>query len=450
MKFLSNFLMYIKNIFSNLLKDSGVKNELLSVLFVASFVFLIHHNTSLFAPFDYIALHINTVFSSQVNTDKKDRSELIYRGSFIAKELEKHPNEKNSPVLLIYDQNIYDQNFSGISPLDRCILAKDLSSILEENPKIVAIDLDLSPLEHSKGQYEECQKKLNKVLMKYSNKIVLIDPIRISEKVEEWIGNMKKGNITFANPIITSSLGIVLNRSYYGNSLGQTVYEKLHSKHSLHKKKEHKISHVMPINYTEAGRFKIIKEDKTLKDRVVFVGGAYGTDDTYLTPLDGNMPGVMIHAYDYFSAEHPVKTSGIVNLLAYILDVIFALIIGYVMKKLWGFYIKLLKQQIKSSYIILISIFLVLTIFVIIGMIMASYLLRFNIWVSPIPIIIAIFFDGIINSLIEQYKDEKVDESDKKVNTNYLDDIAYFIKVATMLFVIAYSIYYILSSMFMH
>lgn len=443
---LKTYKKYYKKIFNN---------ELLTVLFVASLFFLIHHKTTLFTPFDFITLHLNINILSSPKIIKNNEDLYYYKGSFLVYKLEKHLNSKTSPIVLIYDQNIYDKKFNGISPLDRCILAEDFSSIFKENPKIVAVDIDLSPLEKPR-QRNKCQEKLDNILIKNANKtkIVLIKPLRISNITEKWMAKMKKNNISFADSIITSSLGIVLNRSLSPDSLGQVVYEKILNKKTHINKTHHSEFHILPINYTEAGHFKIATQGISLKDKVLFIGGSYGIEDKFLTPLDENVPGVMIHAYDYFSAIHPVKTTGIVNLIAYTLDVVFAITVGFIMKKLWGIYINLLKKQIKSSYLFFLFIFFILFVFIVIGILVASYMLKFNIWISPIPIIIAVFFDGIVNSLIEQFKEQNkeykyaknINKEKISIFTNIfqlLDKTAFYIKNIIMLSIVLYSFYYI-------
>jgi len=394
-----------------LLKSYHFILEIKNVVFIASVVFLLHHFTTVFLPFDYMALHLNTALAlDEKKLDKQYNSKVSenkFSSKFIVKKLEN--SDQYTPIVLLYDQNKFNYRFKGITPLDRCILANDLKYILEAGPKVLAIDIDLSPLEYADKNYETCQKKLNKILIKHNNKIVLVEPINENEKALKWKKQLEENGILFANPNIIASLGIVLNKNPFANSLAKIVYGKVSSRYlneRLHHEEKEENFHIEPINYYTAGRFINGKDDKTsLKNKVVFLGGSYGVGDLYLTPIAINVPGVIIHAYDYFSNLHPIETEGLVNLLAFLLDVSFAFIVGFIMKKMWGKYIILLKRKETFSYIIIVGNFFILLIFAFFGIFLASVLLKWNIWFSPIPIIIGVFIDGIISALVEQLEE---------------------------------------------
>lgn len=396
-----------------------LKEEYFSALFIASLVFILHHTTNVFMPFDSAALHLNTAFSKK--TDLESQNTLTHRGPFVWMELESKSDHKYSPVLLTYDQSTYENSFKGMSPLDRCVLNDNLLDVLKLNPKVLAIDLDLSPLKNPDKHYKICQDILDRTLDTYANKFVLIHPIpnrqmETDETTQKWLIDRRRSGIVFANPKIESSLGIVINTSPYEDSLAKNIANKIGDPHHHFDIENLKSEHKNPINYLEAGPFRIlsINDQATISNRPVFIGGTFGIDDYYLTPIGENIPGVMIHAYDFFSAFEPVKTHGWTNVWALLLDVATAIIVGFAMTYIWSKYLIIINKNKDYSFLAFIAVMLILAIFMLVGMVISVIFLKMNIWISPIPILIAVFFDGIISALINQSLSEKEKEKEKE------------------------------------
>lgn len=394
-----------------------VSEEFVFVLFIASFVFILHHNTPIFSPFDSASLHLSTAISKKhVSTDIKS---VTHRGNFQWLEI---PDQSHySPVLLTYDQTIFENVFHETQPLDRCVLSEDIKQIFSQNPKVVTIDIDMSPLKLPNDYYKECQKRLDQTLDFYGSKLVLIAPVHdvemnVNSVTEKWINEKEKHGITFANPKLESALGIVINRSSYNNSMAMTTAYKFETTQHNVSINNTKSEHKNPINFLNAGKFMPIDKDAdiSIQDRAVFLGGVYGIEDFYLTPIGENIPGVMIHAYDFFTIFNPIQTSGWASVIALLLDIVTAIVVGYYMKSLWNKYIHKIKDDesgSKSFFLFPTMILIPLFTFAAIGIWLSSMLLKNNIWISPIPILIAIFLDGMISTLMEHATEKETEES---------------------------------------
>jgi hypothetical protein len=415
------------------------KDEIIFVIFLASVVFNIHHCTTLFTPFDSAALHMNTAviqpkketFNAYIDEKVFGHSQPIlkdapsHRGPFVWREL---PNYSSSnPVVLTYDQTTFDNEFKGIHPLDRCLLNEHLNDIFRLEPKVVTIDIDLSPLKFPTDQYKSCQSALNQTLDRFASKIVLIHPVHdtamaLDDITQQWMEERQKNGVSFANPKLESSLGIVINRSSYVNSMGSITANKFkamseHEEVSFNAKHEYK----SPINFIQAGNFTVLKADQkaTLKNRAVFLGGTFGIDDYYLTPLNDKVPGVIIHAYDYYSILNPIEIHGIAGIIALIGDIVFAIFVGFLMMPVWKSYIKSVETDKTKSIAFFAFPFMILPLlifFSIIGLSASAFMLTQSIWISPIPILIAIFIDGLLSKLMDEAIHE--DKAEKK-STNY-------------------------------
>lgn len=429
-----------------------IKDEIVFVIFLASLVFIIHHTTTWFTPFDSAALHLNTAVQSY--SQPIQESVPVHRGPFVWNEL---PNSSSSnPVVLTYDQTTFDNKFKGIHPLDRCLLNEHLNDIFRLEPKVVTIDIDLSPLKYPNEEYKSCQLALDQTLDHFASKVVLIHPVHdntmaLDDNTKQWMEQRQKHGVSFANPKVESALGIVINRSSYVNSIGFVTANKFKDIHeyeevSLTAKHEHK----NPINFIKAGNFTVLKADQNavLKNRVVFLGGTFGIDDYYLTPLNDKVPGVMIHAYDYYSILHPIEVHGKVSFFALIIDIIFALVVGFLMSFVWTSYIKKVKEDKTESIAFFAFPFIILPLLVgfsIIGLAASAFMLSHSIWISPIPILIAIFIDGLLSKLMDEalHKEEKEKEKEEKKYLKIILNILYYLKYVIMICSVILVIYFI-------
>jgi hypothetical protein len=175
-----------------------------TIIFIVALDMFVSNYTPLFIPFDRAALALtnSTVIQASLNTEDKN----IYNG-LRWRELENfaHPN---APILLTIEEETFDKEYGGISPIDRCKLAESIGPVLETNPKILFIDFDLSPLQYSndlleeslskevvnsqypKNNYQYCQKKLETILYKNSDRIVLIEPFQNTPAILNWKENL--------------------------------------------------------------------------------------------------------------------------------------------------------------------------------------------------------------------------------------------------------------------
>lgn len=429
-----------------------IKEDIYFILFLSAFVFYLHHQTSIFKPFDYAVLHLNTAIAKQVDISKQEKQ--FYRGPFIWQELADH--DKKNPVLLTYDQAVFDSEFKGIHPLDRCILNNHLNDILKLNPAVVAIDFDLSPLKYPNAEYQKCQTLLDNTLDHFGPKLILIQPVHnrnvsTENYLDQWVEERKSNGVMFASPKLQGALGIITDRSPYNNSLGISVASKMEPSHHFHIN-EFKNEHVNPINFIQAGNFKNIGSDTglDLHDRPVFLGGTFGIDDYYLTPINENVPGAMIHAYDYYSILHPIETHGKAGIYALLADIMFALVVGFLMKIVWGKYLSSVRHDdtnSKAFFLFPIIILLPLIGFALAGIYLSVLFLKYNVWISPIPILIAVFLDGLISQLMEQVSEKRneyeVAEKHNESTTTSKASFLYYLKQLIMSGTIFYTGYLI-------
>ena len=93
----------------------------------------------------------------------------------------------SSGVCVIWiDQKAYETDYSARSPLNRCKLYDDLQKIYQRNPKLLVIDLDLSPalwlmrLGSADPEHQaECQRALYSLIETSSAQTVLMSPFRV-------------------------------------------------------------------------------------------------------------------------------------------------------------------------------------------------------------------------------------------------------------------------------
>ena len=327
----------------------------------------------------------------------------------------------NSQVVMI-NNRAYEAVFNQSSPLDREKLKAIISDILFEGrppskppydesthpfyqfegkpPKVLAIDLDLSP-----GPNDAPTHPLYQLLRESTQtQIVLIFPQavytrRAIDVKSKWVLEMcKEQHIHFASPYIPSSGGSVLRywsaTSAFANQV-KAAFEKASEKVSENKKgreggdlcllgednlkirlnallkdlgieqKEKEPEEKEPeekepeeklLNFKfpsaiylqkldlQAGPEKgeasslSLKNNIALKDQVVFLGGSYGTSDRYETPV-GEFFGVYLHAASYFSLLNDVSwlPKKAIPFVEYLAAIFLSMFLGLTFFKLYAF-----------------------------------------------------------------------------------------------------------------
>ena len=416
--------------------------NLVKLLFLASVVFLIHHKTDLLKPFDDMSIALIDILSED---EIQITSNLKSIPTFSVALNSDRNKKKQKFYVIVINKTVYLDTFLGISPLDRCALSAVLSNILKKKPKLLAIDIDLSPICSNNKEnsiysyYENCQRKLDKILKSYAQKtkIILIDPYKFQEFnnncLSSWKEEMKNAGIVFADPTVSTSLGIALYYPIDFPSLGKKVTEYLESE----RKDSHEHYHSkIPINF----KIEVEKVTDIKQHSVVFFGGAYSSLDKFETPI-GKFPGVFIHAFGALSILNPAKENG---LLAYAADVTIAILtfimINYILLRSFSKYEKkkgnilsCIRNFFYNTYsIILSATFLITFISLVVTVVLYKH---FSILISPIPIIIGVFLDGLFGIVLENLEKHSPSHSFSRFST--------YCKAGIMLSFIAYSPFFI-------
>ncbi|NUU39290.1 CHASE2 domain-containing protein [Pseudomonas sp. C2B4] len=411
---------------------SAGTHHLPAALMVAALVYIGHHHLHLLKAIDgyaFLGIGNRTAFSQ-------------YTGS--------HP----TVAVVLIDQKSNEDYYRERSPLDRCQLKQDLEAIynLSKPPKLLVVDLDLSPVlplnDSVNEKTKECDEQLKTLLMQDRTKItetvknithtVLITPFEMldyeaQKKNEDWKESLKPF-VSFADdPTINVSFGLVNDLDCNHKSLAAVAF-KVYSNSLVglekcpEKESEESKRHVPPLIISPAQYLSglqavsLCQLPSRLGDNqckgftlynaryyypVVFVGSSFGDSDTFLTPL-GIMYGVEVHAAAFMSLVEPTDE---ISWFAFILDVALGLLMGGLIDLSWRYYFSFrfsssaVKRQWAPWLILLLAIgFTIVVVVLTIG----SYgLLRHcSIWLSPIPIalgmLIESFFNGAISTAVKE------------------------------------------------
>ncbi|WP_445672041.1 CHASE2 domain-containing protein [Pseudomonas inefficax] len=346
-------------------------------------------------------------------------------------------------TLVLLDQNNHEDFYRGRNPLDRCQLWQDLSDIYALKPKLLVIDLDLSPglpLLHPDGSEDlsslDCDNKLQVLLAQSDAEThtVLIAPFpmldaQAQQRSEKWraaVGRVGQ-HVTFAeDPSISVNFGLVNDLDCNDDSVAATAFKvyrgdspsnwpdnclKKHANHrppliispgqylsGLRVVSFCQLSSRMGAAQCHDSRYEAIGD---VKDKVVFVGASFGDGDTFLTPL-GIMYGVEVHAAAFMSLLQPTTRY---DLLAFSLDVLLGLVMGGLIDLSWRGYFSLrfsakaLERQAAPWLILLLAIGFVI---VVGGLTVGSYLVLryFSIWLSPLPMAVGMLIESFFTSAI--------------------------------------------------
>lgn len=290
--------------------------------------------------------------------------------------------------------------YAGTSPLDRCELARDLSVLLNLNNRsirLIAIDLDLSPIERSQfgslplsveyqtrldnmGRIEtldrikvatECQTRLDTLIRENSARLVLMYPLsgsdqQISSAIDQWYLSMVLANVRFARVDLQATRGLVRNqyRHLEGTGadtdklpyFGDLVYQLVNTSPAKQKEqKEQKEPPPRPASETsiplhalggffENGR-SLRLDDACFLPRsepcdfdVIMFGAGYSADDEHDTP-HGKLHGLDIHAANSACPVTTHSQSIHHRRLHYLLELVLAvLVLAPVMHFFWSKY----------------------------------------------------------------------------------------------------------------
>jgi hypothetical protein len=331
--------------------------------------------------------------------------------------------------------NAYDER----SPLNRCQLSKDLKDLFGKNPKMVAIDLDLSPLVHPSPKEESCQQELDALLDRESRRSVLLTPFTTGNYDQQqnkfaWMRARCEAGSDFADGTLIQTLGSVTVRRYLSQdqlSLAGVLHNKALFSDVIHgfticsdvmqgqaaankwlqaQDDEPRLQkdHEVPINYAEAARSLAMLQFgseayhsvTTLSGVNVVFGGSWGQSDSFLTPL-GRLPGAAIHGMSAISIDHPV--SKLSHLIGFLLDIVLGLVFGLIVMYAWTSYGAAVMhdhvaQRSAVSTVVMFLLVLSYSFFASLAMWLAIRLYAvFNIEIVPLLMGLSMLIDGFVN-----------------------------------------------------
>jgi CHASE2 domain-containing sensor protein len=400
--------------FSNL--HHYIVNDWPQIVLVAAIVTTIHHHTHWLHQIDryaYVVIgHLSSLASS--------------------------PRDSQAVVVAI-DSETHKRDYLERSPLNRCVLLSHLKEIYDSSPRLVVIDLDLSPAlkppesggdDHGWGNIAKCEEALKETIQARTKEIptVLVTPFGEREvTAKEWVGEMKKAGVRFGNAKLPLEYGVVLTYYSHPAALAQvarasycahapdTRCGNIRSVSDNHPDspppfEEHKS--MLNFQLSSSLAPKAIYDGistHNLRGRVVFLGATYGGDDLFLTPLDEKY-GVELHAIAFASTfkqiiEHEKLYYNVPKLMV---DLAWGLIFGYVIAWCWHRYFTF-RLDISSPTNQLLAPWLIFRLLglVVLGMLIFSYLSllileNFGVWASPIPIAVGMLFESFVSGSVAQ------------------------------------------------
>ena len=351
---------------------------------------------------------------------------------------------------VLISSHAYERVFHQESPLSRPALQALLTDIASKRPKVVAIDIDISP-GPSGARGNQGQLELDKWLQNNSRqntRYVLVTPFPVSDAqlIQEkylWVKKMCESGVTFAYPHVGTSQGYALRMSPNTPSLGVLAHNAFSStgKENLFEFDpcalvaggiEHAIflnslvdatliiptanfSAMLPLTLDAIEQCLASSihwqgenhlELKTIsKDDIVFLGSSYDPRDTLLT-TNGEQPGVIFHAATTQTLISPTKK--ISHAMALCFDVVLGIAAGFLFSWAWKQYhdaADTLKHQNGSIFtayfrvrVWLVLNFLLLLLWLCVIFFFSAALLRAQIWASPAAMIIGVFVKALIAS----------------------------------------------------
>jgi CHASE2 domain-containing sensor protein len=397
--------------------------------------------------------------------DAVDRSALLIISHLSAFDGEGDSKSQDPKVVILgIDDKTHEEIYFERSPLDRCALLSDLKVIYENKPRLLAIDLDLSPpiwmeklkpKESASERQVECQKQLYSLIKSNAGsnvKTVLMAPFNVSGHYmagkKDWMNKMQEKGVHFGNATLPVEHGLVLHRYIHPQIFSTVVYclEKYGQGGNPDKKKD-SVCLVTPesqsssasdpldqlinfdsnvpsvktglINfqsYVASGMTtrtttlpelkKTNKASSALNDKIVFFGARYGQDDSFLTVL-GNMYGVDIHTAAYLSASRGIDEledqHG--HTWKLIIELVYAFSLGIVISYFWKHYFELnaSTSAMRRQIAAVYLAGLVITFSVLLVLLCATSLevmKRYAIWLSPVPIAVGMLVESFVSGSV--------------------------------------------------
>lgn len=374
-----------------------------------------------------------------------------------------HLNDRSSqflparaPLVVDIDTAAYETAFGAISPLRRERVAELVEAVHAAGAVSLAVDIDLSP--NPANQEALGQERLDQLLadIAKSMPVVLVVPLNPGTQAVrhmrfEWVRKMCKAGVGFGISDLVLHQGVISRRANSAANLGAVLAEKLKSngmggnahvqrlvpdvcelaRTSLEGEQffdgistrsawandpgrpqyplnlEYlKFIHSIVPRYTEdhweAG-------GKLIAGRPVFLGGSWGNDDVFLTPV-GNFAGVSIHAATLYSVQNEVRPFN--EGIAVLLDVVFGVMLGFVFTVMWTIYANASRAihgrctaatgwagciaAYCGARLVLVVNLLIPPLLLVLFIALSGSLISYGLWLNPGPIVVGMFLHALL------------------------------------------------------
>jgi len=369
-----------------------------------------------------------------------------------------HPSGIDAaPVPLLIGDTYFEQEFEQQSPLNRKELTRLISRIVEQKPRMLAVDIDLSPgplgALGNAGQ-EELDALLIGTAKAGKLPVVLTLPYPVItdslfEVKYSWVKSLCEAGVRFSFPHLVLSQGVAMRYPVLQPTLGvvahlaitegapESTKEVTHesgvvsdvcaqiakgpdsavflSKHLVMEKvlvaeelrEQHPINPDYLRNVTRLQRVltagKIGEQLEHLEGRTVFLGSEFDARDEFLTPF-GPFRGTTLHAAINYSEQHPIHAS---HITALVLDLVFGIIAGFIFGAIWertnrasaklAAHPDAWRSWLRAR--VWLAMALAILAIMLIGLFYGSaVLLSHNLWNNPGPMIIGVFVKSLLAS----------------------------------------------------
>jgi CHASE2 domain-containing sensor protein len=378
-----------------------VKNSIFSFLFVSGIVFLLDNKLNLLE-----IIHSATLRNIYNSIDKETKNKVY--------------NNNSDSLALLITNDFYEKEFNSTSPLNKEKLYNLIKNITKQKPKAIIIDFSISP---NSLQQTENEIKLYEYLKEISKEINIVLPFAFFsnsnlKNQEKWIKDICKSNIKLAIPFITSEIGLVLKYNNFQNHISHVAYTQ--NSNICKSLKTKSINEVLtnnkklftnqkeiPVNYSKITHSTIYLNNMSeikkynLSNKTVFLGGGYGFTDIYKTPYSERF-GVEILNAIYYSITHPIEYANLLN--TSIIDILNGLLFGFFISFILRKKSTAKTQNMNTFYNL--SLIIILFLFIIISLSISSiFFHKFFVWINPVPIILGMFIDLVINSEKKDFND---------------------------------------------
>jgi len=375
-------------------------------------------------------------------------------------------NKENRPVKIVVITNeMFERDFDQASPLDRTKLTLLFEDLLEpkNSPAVLAVDLDLSPSPSNPRTEQQFTDDLITAVKKSTTQLILITPMPVMLQKSitiklDWMRKMCENGVRFALPDIVGIQNTIMNMPVGVPILGYEAYrvaKGLGNDYLQHQFKDpvnlidrHPAPRIcdctdqelkgllqilsthepvrepkgyLRINFDFPGSVDLTRLSSiesldaasenlsSLKDRVVFLGGDYGSGDKYQTPV-GSLSGLYLHVAAYYS--NAFRVSVFSKPVALIIDFITAILFFLLFSC-----IRDIVENTRTMALKLVEVFLPATLSFLVILFAAFAVGWWNVWLHPATIITGM---GTYIAIVHPPEDHEIKKDGKTSFMDYL------------------------------